>query len=260
MTERTSPAQVARDQLVSYLEDLLQAGEGTDYGPNGLQVEGRAAIRRLITGVSACHELFVRAREREADAILVHHGLFWDGLSPVLTGIHYRRVRELIAGELNLLAYHLPLDRHPELGNNAVAARAFGLTELQPFGVHLGLPTGFMGQLVPPITPAELERRCREIYQRPPLMFCTGPQQIRTLGILSGGGQKEFRQAIAAGLDAYVTGEVSEWVMNMAREAGVHYLAAGHHATERLGVRALGRHLAERFGIEVEFIDIDNPA
>jgi len=258
--ETTPPAQVAREDLVSYVDELLEAGEGTDYGPNGLQVEGRATIRRLITGVSACHELFVRARELQADAILVHHGLFWDGTSAVLTGVHYRRVRELILGELNLLAYHLPLDRHPEFGNNAVAARAFGLTELEPFGVHRDLPIGFMGRFVPPVTAAELERRCRKIYRRAPLVFCTGPQQIETLGILSGGGQKQFHQAIAAGLDAYLTGEVTEWVMNLAREAGVHYLAAGHHATERLGVRALGEHLAERFGIAVEFIDIDNPA
>ncbi len=263
MTDRapdTAPnAGVDRDRLVVYLRDLLASDEGKDYGPNGLQVEGRPRIRRLITGVSACLELFERARQAGADAVLVHHGIFWTGSPRQLTGMQYRRVRELIAGGINLLAYHLPLDRHPELGNNALAARAFGLEGREPFASHQGADIGFQGRFVPPIPAAELARRCAEIFGREPLAFLDGPDPVASLGLVSGGAQREFHQAIAAGLDAYITGEVSEWVMNVAREEGVHFLAAGHYATERLGVRALGEHLAEHFGLEVEFIDVPNP-
>ncbi|HEX9736653.1 MAG TPA: Nif3-like dinuclear metal center hexameric protein [Thermoanaerobaculia bacterium] len=259
MPETAVAGTVARGELVAYLDALLEAAKGEDYCPNGLQVEGRARIRRLVTGVSACRELFAAARERAADAVLVHHGIFWKGSSPVLTGIHYARVRELVLGEINLLAYHLPLDRHPELGNNALAARAFGLVDLEPCAYHGGEPTGFSGRFAAPIPAAELLRRTREVYGREPLAFPCGPDPVRTLAVVSGAAQRELHGAIAAGLDAFLTGEVSEWVMNVAREAGIHYLAAGHYATERLGVRALGEHLAGRFGIEVEFIDVENP-
>lgn len=250
---------VDRDELVRYLDDLLQASRGRDYCPNGLQVEGRPRIRRLTTGVSACHELFAAACERRADAVLVHHGIFWKGDSPVLTGLQYRRVRELMLGELNLIAYHLPLDRHPDLGNNALAARELGLTDLEPFAFHDGEPTGFRGRFREPIPTEELVRRTRNVYAREPLVFRSGPDPVRHLAIVSGAAQRDFYGAIDAGLDAFLTGEVSEWVMNVAREAGVHYLSAGHYATERIGVRRLGEHLAERFGLDVEFIDVENP-
>ncbi len=250
---------VDRDELVAYLADLLDPDQGKDYCPNGLQVEGRPRIRRLITGVSACLELFEAARRAGADAVLVHHGIFWDGSPMTLTGMQARRVRELIAGDVNLLAYHLPLDRHPELGNNALAMDAFGLVERQPFAAHRGQEIGFKGRFEPAIPAAELARRCAEIFGQEPLAFLSGPEQVASLGLVSGGAQRDFYLAIADGLDAFITGEVSEWVMNVAREEGVHYLAAGHYATERLGVRALGEHLAERFGLDVEFIDIPNP-
>ncbi len=252
-------ADVGRDQLVAYLGDLLDSDQGEDYCPNGLQVEGRSRIRRLITGVSASLELFETARRTAADAVLVHHGILWNGSPAVLTGMLYRRVRELITGEINLLAYHLPLDCHPELGNNALAARAFGLIQRQPFAVHRGTNIGFKGRFAPAIPADELRRRCAEIFGQEPVAFLSGPDQVATLGIVSGAAQGEFHQAIAEGLDAYVTGEISEWVMNVAREEGVHYLAAGHYATERLGIRALGEHLADHFGIEVEFVDLPNP-
>jgi len=247
-----------RDALVSYLDQYLES-HGRDYGPNGLQVEGKEEIRKIVTGVSACQELFVRAREAGADAVLVHHGLFWEGMPRTLTGIQYRRVAELIRGEMSLIAYHLPLDRHAEVGNNAIAGRDFGLTGLEPFGFHDGLPLGFKGRFPSPIPSNELVERCRRIYGQEPLAFLSGPDEIRSLGIISGGAQREFYSAIAEGLDAYITGEVSEWVMNVARETGTHYLAAGHYATERLGIRALGEHLMERFGIDAEFIDVPNP-
>jgi dinuclear metal center YbgI/SA1388 family protein len=250
---------VNRDALISHLDQYLDS-RGRDYGPNGLQVEGREEIGKVVTGVSACQELFARAREAGADAVLVHHGLFWEGMPRTLTGFQYRRVAELIRGEMSLIAYHLPLDRHLEVGNNAVAGRQLGLRRIEPFGEHDGLPLGVKG-LFPEAVPAEeLVERCRQVYGQEPLAYLAGPESISTLGIISGGGQREFYSAIGEGLDAYVTGEVTEWVMNVAKETRTHYLAAGHYATERLGVRALGEHLAERFGIEVEFIDVPNPA
>ncbi|HEX4966250.1 MAG TPA: Nif3-like dinuclear metal center hexameric protein [Thermoanaerobaculia bacterium] len=250
---------VSLPDLVAYLDSYLDASRGRDYGPNGLQVEGKEEIRKIVTSVSACHELFVRAREAGADAVMVHHGLFWDGMPRTLTGFQFRRVAELIQSGMSLIAYHLPLDRHAELGNNALACRAFGLTDLAPFGIHEGLPVGFKGSFPEPIPATELTGRCRRIYGQEPLAFLSGPDPLRTLGIISGGAQRELYQALGEGLDAYITGEVSEWVMNVAREAGIHYLAAGHYATERLGIRALGEHVAEKFGIEAEFIDVPNP-
>jgi dinuclear metal center YbgI/SA1388 family protein len=252
-------ASLDRNELVAYLDQYLDAGRGRDYGPNGLQVEGRERIGKVVTGVSACQELFVRAREAGADAVLVHHGIFWEGMPRVLTGFQYRRVAELVRGEMSLLAYHLPLDRHPELGNNAIAGRELGLADLEPFGLHEGLPIGFKGRFPQSIPAAELVERSRRVFAQEPLAFLEGPDPVRTLGIISGGAQRDLYTAIHDGLDAYITGEVSEWVMNVAREARVHYLAAGHYATERLGIRALGEHLRDRFGIEVEFIDVPNP-
>jgi len=245
--------------LAAYLDGLLDAKSGRDYGPNGLQVEGRSEVRKVVTGVSACRELFVRAREAEADTVLVHHGLFWEWGPNQLTCFHFERVAELVRSGMSLLAYHLPLDRHAGLGNNAIAARHFGLIDLAPFALHEGLPVGWKGRFPEPVSPERLAALCREVYGQEPLAFLSGPSPVATLGIVSGGAQKELYDAISEGLDAYLTGEVSEWVMNVAREAGIHYLAAGHYATERLGVQVLGDHLRERFGLEVEFIDVPNP-
>lgn len=250
---------VDRDELVAYLDRLLEADRGGDYGPNGLQVEGRPEIGKIVTGVSACEELFERAEAAGADAVLVHHGLFWRGLPLTLVGMRYRRVAALVRSGLSLIAYHLPLDRHAELGNNALAARAFGLVDLEPFGEAEGMPLGFAGRFPEPLPAAELVARCQEIFGQAPLAFPAGPDPVRTLGIISGGAEKELYTAVDAGLDAYLTGEASEWVMNVARENRIHYLGAGHYATERLGVRALGEHVAERFGVEVEFVDVPNP-
>lgn len=257
-TNAVTPA-VDRDRLVADLDQLLGATEGSDFGPNGLQVEGKREIRKVVTGVSACQELFDRAVAAGADAVVVHHGLFWDWTPRQLTGMQYRRVATLIRADVNLLGYHLPLDRHEEVGNNAVAARAFGLVDLEPFGVYEGLPVGFSGRFPEPLPAAELFARAERIYEREPLVFDGGPDPVRTLGIISGGAQKELYQALDAGLDAFLTGEVSEWVMNVAREAGIHYLSAGHYATERLGPKALGDWIAAKYGIEVELIDVPNP-
>lgn len=245
--------------LVRHLDDLLSASAGRDYGPNGLQVTGRREVRKVVTGVSACLELFAEARRRNADALLVHHGLFWEGMPRTLVGLQYRRVAALVESGMALLAYHLPLDRHPELGNNALGARALGLEELEPWGVFEGLPIGFRGLFPAPLSPAGLVERCRQVFGQEPLVFLEGPAEIRTVGLISGAAEKALWAAVDDGLDAFVTGEASEWVMNVAREAGVHFFAAGHYATERLGPRALGEHVAERFGIEVEFVDVVNP-
>lgn len=250
---------VSRSALLHYLDTYLDARRGADFGPNGLQVEGRDEIRKLVTGVSACRELFDRAAAAGADAVMVHHGIFWKGSSPVLVGSHYQRVAALLRHQLSLFAYHLPLDRHPEVGNNALAARSLGLGDLEPFGDYEGLPVGLRGRFLEPVAIDELVQRCANLFAQPPLVFRDGPEIVTTLGIISGGAQREFYQAIEAGLDAYLTGEPSEWVMNVARESRIHYLACGHYATERLGIRALGEHLAERFGIEVEFVDVPNP-
>lgn len=250
---------VDRGELVAYLDRLLDAGAFADYGPNGLQVQGRERIRRITTGVSGCLELFERSAQLEADAVLVHHGIFWKGLPLEVTGIRYLRLEALIRHELNLIGYHLPLDAHPLYGNNALAARALGCTELEPFAEFEGRKIGFWGRLAEAVDPDQLLDRCAAVFGGEPSAFLAGPEAIETIGIVSGGGSKALYEAIDLGLDVFVTGEPNEWVMNVANEAGIHFVAAGHYRTEVLGVRALGEHLAEQFGLEVEFVDVPNP-
>lgn len=253
------PRSLPLSELVAYLDELLDARSGRDYAPNGLQVEGRNEVGKVVTGVSACLELFERAAAAGADAVLVHHGLFWSGDDRALIGVRYRRVKALIDSGMSLLAYHLPLDRHAELGNNAVGLRRLEVSALQPFGDLEGQPVGFRGRFAPPVARDELVRRCTEVFGQTPQIFGDGPDPIASVALVSGAAEKLLYEAIDLGLDAFITGEVSEWVPNLAREAGVHFLAAGHYATERLGVERLGKHLAERFGIEAEFVDVPNP-
>jgi dinuclear metal center YbgI/SA1388 family protein len=250
---------IDRDELVGFLDDLLDGQEGADHAPNGLQVQGNREIGKVVTGVSACLELFERAEAAGADAVIVHHGIFWHGMPLPLTGVQHGRVAALMRSGINLIAYHLPLDRHADLGNNAVAARELGLVDTEPFGEAKGLPVGFAGHFSEPISLADLVRRSLKVFGQEPMVFGSGPEEISTLGIISGAAQSELYRAVDLGLDAFLTGEISEWVMNLAREAGIHYLAAGHYATERLGIRALGRRVADRFGVEVEFVDVPNP-
>ena len=256
---QSSSTGVSPKTLAQWLDNLLETKDWKDFGPNGLQVEGCRPVRRLVTGVSACQSLFQESAAWDADAVLVHHGLFWEGAPRVLTGIQYHRVATLIQGGIALLAYHLPLDAHHEFGNNALAARSLGLMKTQPFGQFQGCPIGFRGEFEVPIVVSELHHRCEKVFGQKPLIQGDGPKFIRTLGLISGSAEKELHQAIEAGLDAYLTGESTEWVMNVAHEAGIHFVAAGHYATERLGVRQLGELIKKEFGIETRFIDVPNP-
>jgi dinuclear metal center YbgI/SA1388 family protein len=246
--------------LVGHLDELLRPSQFVDFGPNGLQVPGRDEVRTVATGVSASVELFERARDADADLLLVHHGLFWAGPPRPLDRAAKRRLQVLFDAGMGLAAYHLPLDGHPDVGNNALLARALGGEQLAPFaevkGRAIGVRASFGGDGLPA---AELLARVREATAREPLAFTAGPDSVRSIGIVSGAGADHLEDAIAEGLDAFVTGEPAERVMTRANEAGVHFVAAGHYATETFGVRALGDLLAERFGVRHVFVDVPNP-
>src|SRR3954471_16721368 len=249
-----------RDDLIAALDELLQPAAFRDLGPNGLQVPGQADITRVVTGVSARRELSERAVQLGAELVLVHHGLFWKfhptGLTPLLA----ERLRPLFKHDVNLAAYHLPLDAHETVGNNALLARALGCESHEPFGAYKGTPIGRAGRFPGAgIAPDQLLARVREATGREPLLLGAGPERIRTIGIVSGSAADTVHEAAAAGLDAFLTGEPREHVTAEARELGIHFVAAGHHATETFGVRALGDLLAERFGIEHIHVDLPNP-
>jgi dinuclear metal center YbgI/SA1388 family protein len=248
------------DELISHLDDLLDPAAFRDYGPNGLQVPGRTEIQSIVSGVSAHRELIDRALALRADLVLVHHGLFWDfhptGLTPALA----ERLRPLFKHDVNLAAYHLPLDAHPEIGNNALLAAALGCESHEPFGDHHGTPIGRAGRFPDEGVPiGELAARVQDVCGQPPLVFDAGPERVRSIGIVSGAGASSLPEAVARGLDALLTGEPREHVMADAREEGIHFIAAGHYATETFGVRALGERLAREFGIEHTFVDVPNP-
>jgi dinuclear metal center YbgI/SA1388 family protein len=258
---------VAAAEIIAELDRLLEPQRFDDYGPNGLQVPGARDVTTLATGVSANVELFELAATEQAQLLLVHHGLFWgNGPGPIDATLK-RRLKILFDAEINLAAYHLPLDAHPQYGNNALIARALGATKLEPFALHHGEPIGFLATLPDAdganpgdgVPATDLFTRVRELTAREPLVFDAGPPCIRTIAIVSGGGSDFLADAAAAGADALLTGEPTERVMAGAREAKIHFIAAGHYATETFGVRALGEHLAERFGIRHVFLDVPNP-
>jgi dinuclear metal center YbgI/SA1388 family protein len=247
-------------QLVADLDELLDADDVRDYCPNGLQVEGSTDVQKVVTAVSASRALFTRAVDHGADAVIVHHGLLWNGDEPPrLVGSFRERVRLLLANDVSLIAYHLPLDRHPELGNAAQLARRLGLTELEPFAEHHGASAGVCGVFPEPVDAVEFFSAVAEVTDREPQVFEGNRRLISSVGIVTGAAEREYHQAVAAGLDAYITGEATEWVLHQAAEDGVHFIAAGHYATERFGVQALGRWLTERRGLEVEYIEMPNP-
>jgi dinuclear metal center YbgI/SA1388 family protein len=241
--------------ILSWADELLETGRFEDYGPNGLQVPGRDEVETVATGVSANLELLERARDTGAGLVLVHHGLFWAGAPLALTRPLAVRLRTLLEAEMGLAAYHLPLDAHPEIGNNALIADGLRCDGREPFG-EVGVAARFSGDGVPA---SELFERVRTLTQREPLVFDAGPERVRTIGIVSGGAAGALDDAVAAGLDAFLTGEPKEQVMGTAREAGVHFIGAGHYATETFGIRRLGELAAERFGLRHEFIDVPNP-
>ena len=249
-----------RDDMLAALTDLLRPERFRDYCPNGLQVEGREQIGRVVTGVTASQALIDAALIEDADAILVHHGWFWKNEPQVVRGMKKQRMQTLLRHDLNLFAYHLPLDAHPELGNNACLARRLGLQVTGTLEPDNPDAIGLIGRLPEPLPASVFAEQVGEVLARDVLHVGEAEDEIETIGWCTGAAQGMIDQAAALGVDAYLSGEISEPTAHFARETGIHYFAAGHHATERYGVQALGAWLAEEFGIEHIFIDIDNPA
>jgi dinuclear metal center YbgI/SA1388 family protein len=253
---------VDRDQLLTYLTSYLEPERFNDYCPNGLQVEGRGQIARLATGVTACQALLDQAAEWGADAVLVHHGYFWRGEAPEIVGMKQRRLKTLLGNDMNLIAYHLPLDAHPEVGNNARLGELLGISAALhcPLDNTSQSAVGSIASLTAEMPMAELLALVAEVLQRDPLHVGDRARRVKRIAWCTGGAQEYIEQAVTAGADVYITGEVSEQTVHVARESGIEFVAAGHHATERFGVQALGDHLAGAFNLEHRFFDIDNPA
>lgn len=249
---------IALTTLVEEAERYLNAARIGDYCPNGLQVEGRPQVRRIVSGVTASQALVDAAVDAEADVLLVHHGYFWKGENPCITGMKQRRLKTLLSHDISLLAYHLPLDLHPEVGNNVQLARQLEITVEGPLAADDPRCVGLIGSLAEAMSPRDFARRVQEVLGREPLLI-EGPEPVRRVGWCTGGGQGYIDQAIAAGADLYLSGEASEQTFHSARENGISFIAAGHHATERYGVQALGDYLARRFALEHLFIDCPNP-
>lgn len=245
-----------RAELQGFLDELLECDHFSDYCPNGLQVEGRGEIGRVVCGVTASLELLERAVALGADAIVVHHGWFWRGEDLRVTGTRRRRLGLLLAHDINLFGFHLPLDAHPELGNNVQLARVMGW---HVEGTCQKEPLIWLGRPEHPLTADEMARSVAARLAREPLLVGNGKRRVQRVAWCTGGAQSYLEQAIEAGADLFISGEISEKTVLLARESGVPYLAAGHHATERYGIRALGEHLARHCGLDVRFVDIDNP-
>lgn len=250
----------ARDEILGFCDQLLEVGSFEDYGPNGLQVPGSSEVSKVATGVTANLELLQAAVESGAELVLTHHGLLWGSEVTPLSVPMASRLRALLCADASLAAYHLPLDAHPEIGNNALLRDALGLeADERPFGEAKGSAIGVIGRSREPIEVAELGRRLGEAVGQDPLVFDAGPERISSVGIVTGAGGFALREAGPLGLDALVTGEPSEPVMGEAREYGIHFLAGGHYATETFGIRRLGELVSERFSVGHQFIDVPNP-
>jgi len=244
-----------RDEILAWANEYLELGSYPDYGPMGLQVAGAEDVGRIVCGVSASRELFQRAAEAGAQLVLVHHGLLWEKETRVVGPVLRERLRALFDADLTLAAYHLALDAHPEVGNNALLAEALGVERERRFADGLG----FGGRLAEPVPISDFSARVQERLGRMPLVFSYGPELVERVAICSGGAARYLPVAAAEGYDCFVTGEADEPTKHAAKEAGVHFVAGGHYATETLGVRALAAKLAEQFGVEWEFIDLPNP-
>ena len=260
MTASSPPPGVERARLTTAFDALLHPEQFHDYGPNGLQVEGKPRVRKLVSGVTACQALIDAAIAAGADAIVVHHGLFWRGQSGVITGWMKQRLARLLAHDINLYAYHLPLDAAPQIGNNAQLARLLGLAADGHFGEYELGCIGARADGGAFAGASELTRAVEQALGRAPLAVGAAPGPIRRVAWCSGGAQDWFQAAIDAGAQAFITGEISEPQAHLARECGVLYLACGHHATERHGAPALAARVAAELGLEHQFIDIENPA
>ncbi len=243
-----------RDEIIAFANEYLELASYPDYGPMGLQVAGASEVTKIACGVSASRELFERAETAGADLVVVHHGLFWDRDPRVVDVAMRARLEALFKSNANLAAYHLALDAHPDVGNNALLCRILGIELFERFA-----DVGFGGALARPAKIGDVSGLIERELGRPPLVFAEGPETIKSIAVCSGGAAKLLADAAAAGYDCYVTGEPSEPSMMTAREAGIHFVAAGHYATETLGVQALSALLAERFELEWEFIDLPNP-
>lgn len=251
-----------RSEFERILDRTLVPKRFKDYAPNGLQVEGKNEITTVVTGVTASQALIDAAVAKQADAILVHHGYFWKGESATITGMKYRRISTLIKNDINLYGYHLPLDAHPILGNNAGLANALGLENR--VGLQTGVPLeeaiGVVGELVKPVSPEVFQTSIEQAVHRGVLFEKAGPAKIQKVALCTGGAQGYIEQAVAAQADVFITGEVSEQTIHIAREMGIHFVAAGHHATERFGAQAMAEFLRAECGLDCQFIDIDSPA
>lgn len=246
----------ALNEIVEYTDNLLQVSQYKDYCPNGLQIEGSAKVKKIISGVTASQALLDEAVTANADLVLVHHGYFWQGENSTITGMRKRRINTLLSNDISLLAYHLPLDAHPQHGNNAGLASKLGL---EATGTLNKEGIGQVGKLKASSSAEEFTAHIKQVLGREPTLISGGDRPIQSVAWCTGAAQSYFEQAIEKGVDAYISGEISEQTVHLARECGVHYIAAGHHATERYGVQLLGQHLVEKFGLEHQFIDIDNP-
>lgn len=248
----------SRKALTEYLDTLLQPNQFDDYMPNGLQVEGKKNIDTLISGVTASQALIEQAITKKADAILVHHGYFWRGEDPMIVGIKHHRLKALLQHDINLFAYHLPLDAHPVYGNSVQLAKLLGI-KITGNIADRGLDYFFYGTLAEPLSAEALSTLVNKKLNRQPLCIPGKSKNIESIAWCTGAAQKFIQVAVNLEVDAYLTGEVSESTVHVARETGLHFFAAGHHATERYGAKALGEHLASKFGLQHEFVDIDNP-
>ncbi len=247
------------NRLVNYLDKELQIHRFRDYCPNGLQVEGKSEVTRIVTGVTACQKLIDVAIEKQADAILVHHGYFWKGENEAISGIKKQRIQALLKHDISLLAYHLPLDSHPDWGNNVQLAKVLDFEISGPIDQNDPTVPGYIGALKQPMSAKQLSKHVAKSLNRSPQHIGEEDDIINTIAWCTGGAQSYMSYAIDQGIDAYLTGEISEPSVHNARETGTHFFAAGHHATERYGAKALGEHLQAHFGLDVEFVDIDNP-
>lgn len=261
MVARVSTPTTPIAEILAHLDQLLEPDRFEDYCPNGLQVPGPAEVSTIATGVSASVELFELAANERADLLVVHHGLFWDSTQGPIDDRLKRRLQLLFGADMALAAYHLPLDAHPELGNNALIAQELGGKRLdESFALHHGEPIGCLARFPDSLLAEELIERVRAATGgREPLVFDAGPPRVRTLAIVSGAGSDYLADAAAAGADALLTGEPAERAMAQARELGVHLIAAGHYATETLGIQALGERLSERYDLRHVFLDVPNP-